>query len=120
MFEISVKSHFDAAHRLVGYPGKCNRLHGHRWDVEITLVGEELDGMNMLVDFKEIKDVMNDQLEAFDHFYLNDLLNTIRPTAEFLAKYMYDQLAGMWTTVGLQKVTIWESPECKVSYYGEA
>jgi 6-pyruvoyltetrahydropterin/6-carboxytetrahydropterin synthase len=50
MYRLQVKTHFDAAHRLVDYNGKCNRLHGHRWDVEVGVQGPTLDDRNMLVD----------------------------------------------------------------------
>ncbi|MBO6236691.1 MAG: 6-carboxytetrahydropterin synthase, partial [Schwartzia sp.] len=33
MFELEVKCTFDAAHRVEGYPGKCDRLHGHTWTI---------------------------------------------------------------------------------------
>ena len=43
MYELTVRDHFDAAHTLRGYDGECSRLHGHTWDVEVTVAGEDLD-----------------------------------------------------------------------------
>ena len=37
MFEIKVSAEFEAAHRIAGYKGKCDRLHGHSWTVEAAV-----------------------------------------------------------------------------------
>ena len=58
MFKLRVKKHFDSAHCIADYAGKCSRMHGHRWDVEVVLGGEKLDAMNILVDFSEVKKMM--------------------------------------------------------------
>ena len=92
-FVLSVEDHFDAAHRLPHYIGKCNNLHGHTWHVraEITYyavpVGE-LKGQHdgMLLDFGDVKEVW----EELDHAYLNDILEN--PTAELVTAYIYDNM----------------------------
>ena len=56
MFEIKVSAEFEAAHRVAGYPGKCDRLHGHSWVVEASVIGSKLDNLGMLVDFKLFKE----------------------------------------------------------------
>ena len=67
MFEIKVNAEFEAAHRIAGYPGKCDRLHGHSWTVEISAVGNELDELGMLVDFKKVKQAAMEILDRMDH-----------------------------------------------------
>ena len=47
MFELVVNGAFEAAHRLVDYPGKCNRLHGHSWIVEMSVSGDKLDNIGL-------------------------------------------------------------------------
>ena len=42
MFIISVRAHYDAAHFLRDYHGKCERMHGHRYEVEMALGFEEV------------------------------------------------------------------------------
>jgi len=37
MYQVSVKQHFDAAHFLRGYQGKCERVHGHRFEVAVAV-----------------------------------------------------------------------------------
>jgi 6-pyruvoyltetrahydropterin/6-carboxytetrahydropterin synthase len=120
MYELKVKAHFDAAHRLTNYDGKCHRTHGHRWDVQTTYVGEFLDDTNMLVDFKIVKNHLEQLLEAqLDHYDLNKSLHEENPTAEWLAKWIYATLSANCPlpTVELVSVTVWESPECSVEYY---
>ena len=43
MHRLRIESHFDAAHKLVGYKGKCSNVHGHRWKVEVFVTGKKLD-----------------------------------------------------------------------------
>lgn len=56
MFELVVGEHFDAAHFLRGYTGKCAKVHGHTWQVEIRVQGEKLNECGMLVDFAFLKE----------------------------------------------------------------
>lgn len=122
MFEIKVKTEFEAAHRIEGYKGKCNRLHGHSWVVEICAAGKKLDELGMLVDFKEVKHAANEILDVMDHQYLNELpafQNGYNPTAEHIAKYVYDALAEHAVFQGnakLQSIRVWESPKSSVVY----
>jgi len=122
MYTLKVKAHFDAAHHLTDYEGKCHREHGHRWVVEVAYAGEELDAKNILVDFKDVKEVLGGLLErSLDHYQLNDLLSEPNPTAEFIAKWLYVRLLSRmpdYTKVNLVSVSIWESPECSITYRG--
>ncbi len=119
MYTLKVKSHFDAAHYIRDYKGKCSREHGHRWVVEVALEGKDLDSRNILVDFKDVKKALEGLLEHYlDHYQLNDSLNEPNLTAEFLAKWLYDTLIErptLWD-LRLAGVTIWESPECSIAY----
>ena len=122
MFELKVKRHFDAAHFLQSYVGKCNRMHGHRWEVEVEIHGPIQD-LNMIVDFSIVKDLMEKSIERLDHYVLNDQLNEMNPTAEYLAVWFFGQLYSpveeAQSGLLLASVTIWESPECSVRFTGE-
>lgn len=85
---ISKKWTFDAAHQLPNHFGKCQRLHGHTYSVEVFLEAEDgsikpIDGSSdegMVVDFYEVFQVWDNHLEPIlDHQYLND---TIGPFME--------------------------------------
>ncbi len=127
MFEIRVKEEFEAAHRVAGYPGKCDRLHGHSWVVEAQVRGRQLDSLGMLVDFKAVKALLKEVLDRMDHQYLNELepfSSGMNPTAEHLAEHIYRSMAGASLFSGqedarLAAVTVWESPRSCVTYYPE-
>ena len=119
MYELTVKGHFDAAHALRDYPGECRNLHGHTWDVEVTVQGETLDDIGIVYDFKQLKDDLSAVLSRYDHVYINEVppFDSITPTAENLARIIYERLA---TTVGgqvsVREVAVWESPVAKLVY----
>jgi len=116
MFVLRVKQHFDSAHKLKDYKGKCKRSHGHRWYVELFINCEKLNKKNLLVDFKDIKEILNGYLP--DHRNLNKYYKERNPTAEFLAKIFYWDLAEIINckNISLQKVVVWESENCAVEY----
>ncbi len=119
MYELTIKGHFDAAHRLVNYPGECANLHGHTWDVEVSVCGSELDNIGILYDFKALKDDLNSILDQYDHNYVNDVppFNVMNPTAENFAREIYNQLAAKLPShVAVSEVVVWESPVAKLSY----
>ena len=122
MFEIHVSAEFEAAHRIAGYKGKCNRLHGHSWVVEAAVTGKKLDELGMLVDFKVIKGRLRDLLEGLDHQLLNELpafADDYNPTAEHLAQYIYEEMAKadfFDDNVKLKHIQVWESPKSSVIY----
>jgi len=122
MFALKIRENFEAAHRLPGYPGKCNRLHGHNWQVEVEIVGEKLDKLGMLVDFVVVKQTLKNILDEFDHLYLNELPpfdGGLNPTAENLAKLIFSRLEAsdiFPPNVELSAVTVWESEHSCVTY----
>lgn len=114
MFEISVQQTFAAGHSLRNYHGKCENVHGHNYRVELTIQGEQLDGTGLLVDFLEVKRLMQTVIDYLDHRYINDLppFNEINPSAENLAKYFHDEIRsglGGGAPVRLAQVKIWET-----------
>lgn len=122
MYELAVKSEFEAAHLIRNYPGKCARLHGHNWTVEAIAQGTQLNELGILIDFKILKAELNKILDALDHQYLNELemFQTKNPTAENLAKEIFDKLSLSEIFNGTTKLTavkVYESPKSCVTYY---
>lgn len=121
MYRLQVKMHFDAAHFIKDYPGICSRMHGHRWEVEAVVEGMELKDMNMMVDFGAVKQHLGLLVNKLDHQQINEVLSEPNVTAEYLAKWFFDNLysmIGMWRYAELVRITVWESPDCCVKYYG--
>lgn len=124
MYEISAFGHFDAAHFLREYKGKCANVHGHRWKVEITLQGRELDELGILIDFMDVKTMLKEVLNIFDHKMVNDIppFDNLNPTAENLSKFIYDEMVEklkdrIGTHIKIKRVTIWESEAASASYF---
>ena len=125
MFELTIIEEFEAAHRLPDYEGKCCRLHGHNWKVEVSVRGSALDSSGLLMDFKVLKSHVADVLSTLDHYYLNETpaFSSLPPTAEHIAKYVYDILANnpaFSDRVKVYAVRVWESPRSCASYIPEA
>lgn len=118
MFEIRVISVFSSAHKLRGYKGKCEELHGHNWKVEVFVSSDDLDKIGMVIDFKRLKMALGQILKKLDHSYINDLayFKKINPTSENIAKYIYQKLAAKTKSIKVKKVTVWESDTSAASY----
>lgn len=123
MYEVSITTHFSAAHRLVGYQGSCRNLHGHNWEVTVKVRGGELDKLGMLVDFRRVKSAVGEVLEELDHTDLNELpaFSTDNPTSEHIAKYVYGKLAAEFDgdACAIHSVTVSETPGTSVAYRPE-
>jgi queuosine biosynthesis protein QueD len=119
MYTLTVTDHFDAAHALIGYPGECKNLHGHTWDIEVSVQGTQLDDVGIIYDFKDLKRQLAAILKNYDHQYLNEVapFDTINATAENLARIIYQQLeVSLPSGINLVEVVVWESPIAKLSY----
>jgi 6-pyruvoyltetrahydropterin/6-carboxytetrahydropterin synthase len=120
MYEVSVRQHFDAAHALRGYGGRCENLHGHRFEVEVTLRGSELNDIGILYDFTELKAHLRELVKHLDHTNLNDNhpFDSLNPSSENIARFLYGELKGRLGQAStlLSRVQVWESPESRASY----
>jgi len=146
MYTMRVKSHFDAAHLLPHYGGKCRRLHGHRWEVEVVLESNKLNKDGFVVDFAIVKDLIGqvvpdhrplnagqymlslrslfpeykEELEAMASVLVDWITN---PTAERISEALYlglpMKIASQEIDLNLVEVTVWESPNCSVTYRPE-
>jgi 6-pyruvoyltetrahydropterin/6-carboxytetrahydropterin synthase len=120
MYYISVEQHFDAAHFLRGYRGKCEALHGHRFQVVVQVKSSQVDDIGMAYDFTELKKHLGDILSRFDHTCLNDVppFDEVNPSSENIASTIYSELepklAG--APVSISAVEVWESPQSRVVY----
>ena len=120
MYEISVEKHFDAAHFLRGYKGKCEALHGHRFRVVTRIRAPGLDDIGIAYDFTELKQHLNDILARFDHTCINDVppFDKINASSENVAATIYDELKRKLASapVTISSVEVWESPQTGVVY----
>ena len=118
MYRINVRRHFESAHALRGYRGKCENVHGHRYQVVVSLETADLNELGLAIDFCEVKNALNTILERFDHHHLNDVapFDEINPSAENIARVIYDEMAGKMGDASLREVQVWESPDTCATY----
>jgi 6-pyruvoyltetrahydropterin/6-carboxytetrahydropterin synthase len=118
-YELLIQDWFSAAHNLRGYEGKCEKLHGHNWRVDVRLEGDRLDNQGMVLDFKEGKRILSEALEPFDHAYLNEVppFDGLNPSSENLARVIAEAVAKRLPEgVRVAGVTTWESDRCAARY----
>jgi 6-pyruvoyltetrahydropterin/6-carboxytetrahydropterin synthase len=107
---LRVRDRFSAAHYLKEYRGKCERVHGHTFHVEVEIAVRELDRAGLGFDFTEIKKTLAAVLP--DHTLLNEAF-PFNPSAENIARHLYGELKR---TYPVKSVTIWESEDAAATY----
>ena len=110
---------FDAAHNLAHYHGKCEKLHGHTYRLDVTLEGI-LDQEQMVIDFLELKKIVKTQvLDILDHSYINDHIE--QPTAESIAIWIWKRLEKKLNNNKhhLYEIRVFETETSFVTYRGD-
>ena len=124
MFEISVEHSFAAGHALRGYQGKCENVHGHNYKVCVTVSGQQLNSIGLLMDFVDLREGVKTAVERLDHRFLNDLppFDRLNPSAENLAKYLCEGLESQVQKQGLRirSVTVWETDTTSATFFPPA
>lgn len=95
-WRLSVRDEFSAGHALRHYQGKCERLHGHNFGVELCVEGCELTpDTELLLDFKVLKSALRDVLRDLDHRLLNETppFDRINPSSENLSRHIWRGVA---------------------------
>ena len=109
---------FDAAHNLVKYHGKCERLHGHTYKLVVKLEGIP-DSEGMVYDFVQLKKVVKERVvDRFDHAYINDIIP--QPTAENITIFVWNELVNTLKkdNCRLYEVEVWETKTSGIVYRG--
>ena len=116
MFKIEVFGDFSSAHKLRGYKGKCENIHGHNWKVGVEIASNRLNGIGIVMDFKVLKKSLRSVLRSMDHKDLNSLkyFRKVNPTSENIAKYVYEELKKK--RVNVSAVSVWEAEDSKATY----
>lgn len=105
---------FDAAHNLVNYHGKCERLHGHTYRLRVVVEGEP-DAEGMIIDFIELKSIVEERiLSRLDHSYINDIIP--QPSAENIALWIWGELEDKVRRENceLYEIHVWETADSRV------
>jgi len=120
MFLLNVKAHYDAAHFLRNYRGKCEKLHGHRYEVEAGLAFDDVGPGGMAYDFGEAKRHLRAIADRLDHENINELepFTEMEPSAENQARWIFQELRELLGEQGdhLVYVRVWETPNQYAQY----
>jgi 6-pyruvoyltetrahydropterin/6-carboxytetrahydropterin synthase len=134
MFQVTRQIDFCYGHRLLNYEGKCRYLHGHNGRAVITVESPTLDERGMVMDFTDIKRVVAGWIDHhLDHRMIlrrdDPAVATLKelgeplylidenPTAENIAKLIYDYAAGQGFPV--TQVRLWETRNSFATYRRE-
>ena len=139
MLTITRKLEFDAGHRIPNHRSECRNIHGHRYVMHITLLGEVqkkkgASSEGMLMDFSDVKRLAETHLIShWDHAFLvykqdtavRQFLDSLPghktvvldriPTVENLAQIAFDTLKDVYEThyeaaLILQSIKLYETP----------
>jgi 6-pyruvoyltetrahydropterin/6-carboxytetrahydropterin synthase len=120
MYEIIVEDHFDSAHFLRGYQGKCENIHGHRYTIRVRLKAEKLNEIGLAYDFLDLKRYLAEIVGKLDHSALNEIppFDKINPSVENIAATIYNELKIKLSRdpVIISAVEVWETPGQGVVY----
>ncbi|MDD5504403.1 MAG: 6-carboxytetrahydropterin synthase QueD [Candidatus Omnitrophica bacterium] len=119
-YKVKVELYFSAAHRLKGYKGKCESLHGHNWRVEVTIKSGFLDKTGLLIDFKKAKLLLKSVLDTLDHKRIDNMpyFKKRNPTSEIVAEYIFNRYKiKIKPPMSLESVSVWETPASCAIYY---
>jgi len=110
---------FEAAHRLPNVPAghKCARLHGHSFQVRVTVDGPVGEQTGWVMDFADLKSAFRPVYDKLDHRYLNEIVGLENPTSENLARWIWRQLHP--TLAGLAEVEVRETCSTGCIYRGD-
>ena len=134
MYRVTREISFCYGHRLLEYDGKCKHLHGHNGRAVITLSGDRLDALGMVVDFSTLNQIVGGWIDAtLDHRMIlrrdDPILPALRaagepvhvidtnPTAENITRLIFDYARSHGFPV--TEVKLWETDSCYASYTEE-
>lgn len=99
---------FEMAHQLIdSYSDECKNIHGHSYKLEVTLEGDRNPKTGMIIDFKELKEIVQPIIDDFDHSFLTVENYGMNPTAENMAYDIFKLLRER--TPLLKKIRLWET-----------
>lgn len=139
MFTVKKSFRVPLAHRLSSHSGRCKNIHGHEIKVEVEIKREELNKNGMVIDFYDLKNIVNKILDYWDHAlllnscdaysleltHLDQNQRFVRfldkdPTSEnmcfVLFNLLYQQFIDFDKELVLKSVSVWESGESQATY----
>lgn len=118
MYNIRVETTFSALHRVHLPDGSLEPIHGHDWVVRAIFGADQLDRHGMVVDFLEARSALEAAVAPLHHGDLNDYpaFAEKSPTAENVARTVFDHIYGQGFSRLLLRVEVIEAPGCLATY----
>lgn len=118
MYTIRKEFSFEAAHYLMGLPDAhpCSHVHGHSYRVIVEFKSEELTAAGFVKDYRELDAIKRWIDGSLDHTILNDVILNLNPTAENLAKYIFDYFIQVSGFQQLYAVEVCETTKTLARY----
>ena len=109
---------FEAAHFLpnVAEGHKCRRMHGHSFRGEVAIRGAVGEHSGWVMDFADVKRVVDPVIARLDHYLLNDVEGLGNPTSERIAMWLWEQIVPFLPQ--LYRITIEETCTSRCHYFG--
>lgn len=123
-FDVTIETHFCAAHALRDYKGAQEPTHGHNFKVVVTVTAQKIDRAGMAIDFLELKPVIDAEVGRLHYGFLNDAVEEFRndggalsPSAENIAYVLFQRIKKRLPAgVSMTSVQVGESPGCFATY----
>ena len=130
MLSITKVFTFEAAHAISCYEGACKNIHGHSYELHVTVAGKIVEEIAMIMDFKKLKSIVQQEvLNDFDHALMlkinehnidtSQSLNTKliwmkeEPTAEYLLVEILARIRKQLPQdVLLKRLKLYETATC--------
>jgi len=116
---LSKSFRFEAAHDLPTFPKghKCRRLHGHSFRFDVIVEGEVNSALGYLMDYGDIRHVVDPIVKQLDHYYLNDIEGLENSTSEMVARWLWQHIKPGLPL--LSAIIVYETCTSSCEYRGE-
>ncbi|MCX7804563.1 MAG: 6-carboxytetrahydropterin synthase QueD [Planctomycetota bacterium] len=117
--ELTKEFRFEAAHRLTCAPEghRCRGVHGHSYRVEVSVEGEVDPARGWLMDYGDISAAVKPIVDEYlDHGDLNALPGIGTPTAENLARWLWERIKPKLPA--LSRIVVRETDTTRCEYRG--
>ncbi|HEX8325758.1 MAG TPA: 6-carboxytetrahydropterin synthase QueD [Tepidisphaeraceae bacterium] len=117
--KLSKSFHFEAAHWLPTFPQghKCRRLHGHSFRFDVIVEGDVDPAKGYLIDYGDIKLIVDPIVRQLDHYNLNDIPGLDNPTSEMIAVWLWNRIQPELPI--LSRITVYETCSSRCEYEGD-
>jgi 6-pyruvoyltetrahydropterin/6-carboxytetrahydropterin synthase len=119
LYTVSAQTHFWASHQLTLSDGSKEAMHYHNWTVTADVSSSELDSMGLVMDFRQLKKMVDNIVADFDNIQLDKLgfFRQNNSSAEAVAKYVYEKLEPkLPRDLNLNHITVVEQPGCGAKF----